>query len=485
MTLLWSKDRRLGAFFVTLISAGNAIFALSVYVCLESLVPLWYPQYICFSVIVWLVLVAHYLDNLLYLIRIIVFGVVGLIPITALYFDSYYAFRAVFSQTLGISFLILLLSNVALFACHCGFLVAERIGYKSKEAINYHGKTTITLVFVLGCTAAFFIGVSRGELLFQAAYASAEQEKQSLAISNLTVVARFCLFSLIFYYFCYERRFGASSLYIRFLVIFLAIYLIVWNEFLRGARMDPLTFLLGAFVLVRTYKNGGLGVRFRTGVMLFFVFIVFQVWGYLRFVLSTGIDMDQLYSAVMLKPKLATDGTAVLFMQGTINNLILTLSSTIHAVQSGITELWGGRSYLEYILRTPPAFLFPERPQSLAWLPDKWFGSGTTAGGYLELSEAYLNFGFVGALIVPFLVSFVLSYAYNLFKHNRYSLFHSVLFFSILCVYLRGNLYQTFVFYKAFISGVVIYLLILCVRFCARKASKGQEPKYLVAFNDG
>ena len=111
-----------------------------------------------------------------------------------------------------------------------------------------------------------------------------------------------------------------------------------------------------------------------------------------------------------------------------------------------------GSSYLDYILRTPPEFMYPNRPESLAWLPEKILGRGSTNGGYTELAELFLNFGIWGALFVPGIISYYIGCSMKLFVLNEYYLVYSIPFFSILSVYFIGNLYQTFAFYKALVT---------------------------------
>ena len=113
--------------------------------------------------------------------------------------------------------------------------------------------------------------------------------------------------------------------------------------------------------------------------------------------------------------------------------------------------------------------MYPDRPESLAWLPSKLFDRNVSAGGFTELAEVYLNFGIWGALFVPGIISYIIGWSFKLFMRNKYSLYYAIPFFSILAVYFRGNLYQTFAFYKAFVTGVILYVIILFVRSMFKK----------------
>ena len=93
-------------------------------------------------------------------------------------------------------------------------------------------------------------------------------------------------------------------------------------------------------------------------------------------------------------------------------------------------------------------------PQDLAWI---FVNNGlTSGGGFFELAEAYLNFGVIGVLVVPFIISFL--FGYKLFIYNKYSLLGSMLLFGLLSSFLRGIFYQSFALYKSVITGFIIIM---------------------------
>ena len=106
---------------------------------------------------------------------------------------------------------------------------------------------------------------------------------------------------------------------------------------------------------------------------------------------------------------------------------------------------------------TPPKILYPYRPKSLAWLSSDLYGGGGAGGGFNEMAESYLNFGVLGSLIVPAIISFAISFFLRQFIVNRYNIIRSLIFISLLAVFFRGILYQSFAFYKTFITSVILY----------------------------
>jgi hypothetical protein len=65
-----------------------------------------------------------------------------------------------------------------------------------------------------------------------------------------------------------------------------------------------------------------------------------------------------------------------------------------------------GSSYIDYLLKLPPAFLGFDRPIGLDQMT---FVNGQimAQGGIFELAEAYWNFGMLGCILVPVIISFI------------------------------------------------------------------------------
>jgi hypothetical protein len=415
-------------------------------------------EYLLFSFVVFSITIFYYSYNFLFMIRIGFLGLMGLAPMIAVYLGGYFAFRSTFSQTHEISFLMLLLSNVAIFSAHFGFLLSEKTKVIKKNIFTNFNSLTVVAVFIITMLLAYIIGVEKGGLIFNVNYGEPDGAKD-MPIKNLSVITNLSVFILVFYYFLSKHKGRYSHGYL-LMIIISCVYLYLWNELFRGARMDPLSGVLALIIITRAYTTEKFNLNLKQVAIFVSLFLFIQVWGYVRISIIDGINFERIISILTMDNARFKDGIEVLFFQGTLNNLYLTISTTIYAIQNNMIDYWHGSSYLDYILRTPPQFMYPDRPESLAWLPNKIFGDQTSAGGYTELAEVFLNFGIWGGLIIPGIISYYIGYSMKLFVLNKYSLFYAIPFFSILSVYFRGNLYQTFVFYKALISCYVFYMII-------------------------
>lgn len=137
-----------------------------------------------------------------------------------------------------------------------------------------------------------------------------------------------------------------------------------------------------------------------------------------------------------------------------------TLANVIHLIQSGTLDFYYGKSYLEFIPRTPPQLLYPGRPVDLSWMfPDYGLSA---AGGIFELAEGYLNFGLFGAFFIPLIIAFLISRTYWQAFYNQ-SLWRYFLLFSFLPIWMRGVFNQTFAYYKAFVTSIILYFLFMAI----------------------
>jgi hypothetical protein len=151
------------------------------------------------------------------------------------------------------------------------------------------------------------------------------------------------------------------------------------------------------------------------------------------------------------------------------SGIATTFANIIYAKAIGLVSVLHGRTYWEYILRTPPEFLYPGRPQDYSLIFKDW--NLSSGGGFFELAEAYLNFGSIGALLIPFIISFFISRVFYgaIRKKSLVSIFA---LFGILSVFLRGALYQTFAFYRGqLVAAVVLFILLSFVKMSRMRSS--------------
>ena len=118
--------------------------------------------------------------------------------------------------------------------------------------------------------------------------------------------------------------------------------------------------------------------------------------------------------------------------------------------------LWGS-SYLNYLLIAPPAFLGLPRPLGLEWflIVD---GTQMSQGGVFEIAEAYWNFGLLGCLLVPFLLSFLIGWTMKK-GLSANSIFFLALFQVMGFMAFRAVWYQTFAYFRIVTVFVAIYIL--------------------------
>lgn len=413
-----------------------------------------------FSLFVFSLILIHNTRNILFFIRTFFLGVIGYIAMGAklISVDALFGYHMPESQTVEIATLMFLLTNIALFSSEIGFLFSQKVKLIKEHELYYENRLFFYFVSFLLFIVASLMVLANGSLVI-AGGTYADGSGTSMPINNLNVFANILFYILVLLFYKATNIYKIKNKKYLGLIIFFFFYIFFFAEFLRGVRMDALNGIFGLVVLYQLYNNKPLKVTLKLFFLGIILFVAMQIMGMLRSALNY-LTFDELI--LVIKNGFATiaegSKSGILFYQGTINDIATTFSGTIYMLQQHIINYYYGSSYFDYILRTPPKFLYPGRPEDLAWI---FVNHGfTSGGGFFELAEAYLNFGVLGAIIVPFIISFLLGYAYKLFVNNKYSIFYSILLFSFLSGYMRGILYQSFTFYKAIITGLIIYFIL-------------------------
>lgn len=388
--------------------------------------------------------------NILFFARTVILGLIGYFPI---FFKCLFGQDALFSpyepstQTLRVVVLMYIFTSYSLFGNAIGLTLGQS-NFHTADKNSKYPKWTIAFYISIPIVivAAYLYTLHFGDTIFVASYASSEKMQPSL-IGSL-------------------NSFGISSLYIiflaglkynykywKFIFIFSFCYFVIYATILHGGRQDAITPILGLFILYNLNKGQILRINLVMLPLIFVLLIFFEAWGTLR----GSIGDFSLDLFVNLIPEMFS-GDAARF--GTVSPLATTFSNCVWLIDSGTLDLFYGKTYFEYILRTPPEFIFPSRPVDYSLLFEKY--DLQTVGGFYELGEAYINFGFIGALLVPGTISFLLSKSYYYVLKTQ-SLIAYFFLFSFLCCFLRGTCYQTFAFYKAFLVCMVLYLFIMLV----------------------
>ena len=210
---------------------------------------------------------------------------------------------------------------------------------------------------------------------------------KALLFQNWNATANICLFFML------SLAYGHPGKLRRNTFILCAIYVYGFCEFLHGGRIDAVSGFFGLYVIYKMLSRQSEGVNALSVVGFGLLFIFVQLWGAFRSIPISDITAATIWAdgKRLLTPR---NSLGIPFYQGTVNDLMATFSGTVYLLKyHRMTYLWG-HSYLDYLARTPPRFLYPARPEDLAWIFPKY--GFTSGGGFYELAEAYYNFGFLG-----------------------------------------------------------------------------------------
>jgi len=288
---------------------------------------------------------------------------------------------------------------------------------------------------------------------------------------TLAVIGVLGMFAML----VYENR-GSRYHYLIFLAI--TVYVLMFCMFFRGGRLEVVAAFIGAYFLwLDAHKRKPPIVRiFISG---FIIFILLQMWGVFRMVLANPkysfINGVKVSTTIILKdvvPAYKKQYPPNRYPMTTIGDIVATFYMTVGLVDEGKLPLLYGKSYFEYIPRTLPKFLYPERPHDLAWI---FLSVGEKSGGGLySLSEAYMNFGFAGCVAIPLLFSFLI--ARTMLVCIAHGSFQGIfLYVFVLSFMLRGVWYGYFALYKSIIAWFFVEVMLAAPlfiwRMCGRKTS--------------
>lgn len=296
-------------------------------------------------------------------------------------------------------------------------------------------------VFFIFLISKFTID-SFGPTAFSAAYASSGEGQ---ALGNLQSIG-IVLLAYIFFY-CASTNMRLT------LPIFLTFLFLGYAIFIRGGRMDVINGLLTIIVAIYLAKGQDLKFRLKYIFPLFLFVVIFEVWGMIRTLLAGDIALTAPagWYAEMLD-------SGIIFV-GTLSMIAVTFANSLAIKDFYLPNFPIGSHYIDYIARIPPAFVYPDRPRDPSWMFAD-FGL-SSVGGYFELGEAYLNLGYLGCIVVPFVVSFVISKAYRLaFQGKTMYIF---ILFALISVFFRGGWYQSFAFFKALFTGLILYFIFVVI----------------------
>lgn len=407
------------------------------------------------SIFLFLLLCYLFKYNVLFFARTFILGLIGYFPILIkILYGKDFLFSSYEPSTQGfdIVFIMYLTTSFALLSNTIGIILG------TSKIINDNKNLTINqwrIGYYLGIPiviiTAFMFTRSFGENIFQTGYGSSELAKDAT--------------------FGSINAFGISALYIifiaglkgyvkkwKFIFALLFTYFIIYAQLLHGGRQDAMTPIFGLFVIFGIVNKKETRINLKYLPFLFVAYVFFEAWGLLR----ANIKDFNISFFIDLLPNMFNNNDVVRF--GTVSPISTTFANTIWLIEHKHINYSFGISYFEYILRTPPEFLYPSRPTDYAWIFDKY--NLQTGGGFFELAEVYMNFGIIGALFIPGFISYLIAKSYY-FAFNRQTLFSYFMLFSFLSIFLRGSWYQTFAFYRSFLVSIFLFsiIFICCTLF--------------------
>jgi len=312
--------------------------------------------------------------------------------------------------------------------------------------------TSLVLIIVIG----FLSGRSYGPPVWDAVYASGEGEGQFLGNLQSIGVILIGINYLIAYRINKRKTWILSS--------FAYFYLLVIGILIRGGRLEFLSGILAIYICISVVAGAPVGMRLRNYLWLILAAVFMEYIGYLRYALA-GVDAETFTAGFL---RMYDNG--ILFL-GTISGIGSAFANVIDMLQNRIIDYSYGFHYLEYFLRTPPEFLYPGRPEDLSSIFEKY--GYISIGGFFEIAEEYLNFGLLGVVFIPGLITYFFKRVSD--KAVSGSFFSYILLLAIVSVFMRGAWYQTFAYYKAIVTGLIIYFLISIYRSSTRKSRRSKN----------
>ena len=408
------------------------------------------------SLLLVMVLLISTSGNLLLVSRLGLLFAVGAYPlgVKLISRDLYFSVFEFNTQTLEITTIMYALTLLALLGAYWGWRIGSgsrrlHIQPRGLPSFDSYYATVFCLAVLFATLAGALIVASSTGTIFEGAYGTGTEG--SPALGSASAIGSIAI-SVMFYCCLVARR---KAYWWTFAGVVL--YLLVWCQVLRGLRQDAVSSIFSCVVLYLMYRQRDLSIKFKYIFYLLPAFLALELWGLVRSGLSEylagELSFQQLLDMGLGNAALMPD----VIYAGTLGPIATTFANVVALFRWGEVDFIYGISYFDFLLRTPPEFIYPDRPQDYAAMfADYGLSSG---GGFFELAEAYLNFGPLGAVVVPFGISFVIARFYSR-ALTQLNLFYIFALTSLLSVWLRGGWYQTFAFYKSFVSALIMYAVI-------------------------
>lgn len=421
-------------------------------------------------------------DNLFFLIRVLLIASVGLYAFSIKMYGldwsfSVYEFR---TQTFDIAFEMYALTVLAIGPTVAGLVFGERAAERklfsnhlcrSKifERVEKDFFTLAAIVSVL-IFSSLIVSSSSGTI-FEVAYGLGSEGDTGVGVSSQIISVSIAV--LAFFLFKMKDEPGRLDKQIYFFAIVACVcYGFIWAQLVRGLRQDVVMGLAAIFFVYCVFNEDAIHLKAKYVIFALIGITLLEFLGLIR----NGINLYFTNSgsvSLMDVIQLGLGNAAVqekVVYSGTLGPISTTFANVVYGFENGLLDHVYGASYLDYWMRIPPEFLYPDRPKDYATI----FASiGLQSGGGLfELAEAYVNFGILGVFAVPFLVSFILSYVLSAALHTK-RLFWVFLATALVSVWIRGTWYQNFAYFKVLILCCLLAGLLMIFSVILKRGLSG------------
>ncbi len=413
------------------------------------------------SVLVLIFTIHLYKWPLMYILRLIMLGVPGIITGAILLLNeplsAKIAFHGTIYQTHEIAAMFLLVTSAALCSSSIGWGWAIKRNIRPKHTKNANNRTSYILYLLIAILGGIGTTASMSGYVWDSAYAS-ETSSTPLAIGvypAIIVIGVLGMYVYLHYIKMNKKAYVVVS-------VIATIYTLLGCMLLKGMRLEVLASIVAIIFLYHELRLKNIK-PLRLAIFGVLIFIFMTVWGSYRFQAVEGksfidVAIDSLSELSNIDQTAITNDR--MFNLGTIGDIATNFYSIYGLIDEGRMGYLYGKSYIEFIPRTLPSVIYPNRPEGLEWIFQDY--GLTSGGGIFELAEAFANFGIIGVIFIPGF----LTYCYaRIFMHaiikRTPKLF--LLYSIVVSLFFRGIWYQNFAVYKSIITWIMLEILFFTV----------------------
>ncbi len=339
--------------------------------------------------------------------------------------------------------------------------------------------------FILGLAFKFLGTGTQAAPIWQAAYGYSEAPGTVLGIQVFGAAGTMCFASMMAIGLLHPN----FSIRMRIVTI-VTILLVVLSTVARGSRNDIVTFAATFYILFPFIKGRNFSGWVVAFGIYFFSIVAATIGSVRTYLIGYESFSDQVLDAVsaLIWPfKLIEMSIGGVFwvhvpaIAGSplVANVYL-LFGAVGALEDQLFHFLYGESFLNMIVNTLPRGINPYRRVDIAWMFNEH--GLASAGGFLETSEAYLNFGYIGALLICFAISAIYFSAFRGAMRNL-TLRNISFLASISPMIVVASNYGLNSFYKSLLTWSIIFLTfrIAWTLFGPRRGSEGSLEAQPVA----